>query len=720
MFLNPLLLWGTAAGTIPLVIHLINRSRYRPMPWGAMHLLEQILHRKRRRLRIEQLLLLAVRIAIPILLAVALALPVLTGMEQLLGQAKTSLVLLIDNSDSMNAVAPAQTQSQLALARQAAEHIINALPRGSDVSIVWLSDPGRFGQASSFDRRRIQGRLSAMTEGYGSADVAAGLEAAAGLLEHSHHAHREIVVISDFQKVSWSDQAAGGRSAGIDRLQSLAPKPYLGLLRVGEPVADNVAVESLHLSGMVLGIRQELRVRANIRNFGPADYADMQVSFRVDGRQEDITQIQLAPKEIRQVLFRHTFAEPGSHHLEVVAEADSLRSDNGRRVSIPVWDSLPVLLVDGDPRPEPLRSETGYLQIALQPFTVAQAQSSDLIAARRVTPDQLQADDLGRDRARVVVLANVPQLDDARLGALAEFVKQGGGLLIFPGDRIDLDWYNGPGYRNGAGLLARRLAAPAGETDDRRTSAGIAVHHYEHPALEFFNDPQNGSLAYCRVRRWYPLASAGRPAEATDVLAQLDNGDPFLVEKSFGAGRVILCATAGDADWSNLPLRPSYLPLMQRLVTYLASKVHPPRNLQIGESLAAFLPLAQVGQSCTLTDPDGQISRLTIRQSGAQGLIEYDQTTRPGLYLLESPDGQRIHYVVETDPAESDLTLLGDKAFAAMARQMNAQPLGTVAEYLALNEQRRLGQPLWQVLLAGVLGLLLLEMLLQQWFSRAR
>ncbi len=58
-FLNGILIFGTAAFAVPLIIHLLNRSRYRTIPWGAMHLLDSIVRVNQKRFRIEQLILLS-------------------------------------------------------------------------------------------------------------------------------------------------------------------------------------------------------------------------------------------------------------------------------------------------------------------------------------------------------------------------------------------------------------------------------------------------------------------------------------------------------------------------------------------------------------------------------------------------------------------------------------------------------------------------------------
>ena len=87
----------------PIIIHLFHKSRFQVVKWGAMHLLEAVIRTNQRRIRIEQLILLAHPRAIPVLLALAMARPVWKGAQKLLGDAKTSTVVLLDNSYSMEA-----------------------------------------------------------------------------------------------------------------------------------------------------------------------------------------------------------------------------------------------------------------------------------------------------------------------------------------------------------------------------------------------------------------------------------------------------------------------------------------------------------------------------------------------------------------------------------------------------------------------------------------
>ncbi len=721
-FLNAALLGGLAAAGIPILIHLFHRSRFKVVPWGAMHLLESVLRRNRRRIRLEQLILLLVRCSIPCFLALLMARPVVTGMRELLGDRKTSTVILLDNSYSMEAGGP--VRSNFHAAKECAVQIIDHLVPGSEIHVVKMAG-GVSGllDEPSFDAERVKSELMAARAGFGSASVPEALRFAAASFSQKSFVNRDVVVLSDFQRVSWDEAEALERAKALDHLLRSKIPPALTLFQVGREVPDNLCVESLETSRMILGVGQKLQVRANLVNHGETDFTDVRVVFRADGVERSVSQISVGAGQRNQVLFSHAFDTAGSHVIEVFAEADPLQADNAMMMSIPVWSRVPVLLVSGDPNPEPLRGETDFLEIALRPYSSAKAELADLIATRAAEPREfgpaLLAD------ARVVVLANVPQLAEPQLRALEEFVRDGGGLLVFPGNRINSAWYNSALHAEGRGLLPMSVVSLAGTTlSDAGSYATVVSQNYEHPALELFNDPRNGNLSETQVWLWYRLrgdgsSAAGGPAAAS-VLARLDSGDPFLVEKPFGEGRVMQCCIPCDADWSNLPMRPFYLPLMQQLTTYLASKVFPPRNVEVGKPLVAFLPPSDVDKKAVLTDPDGKVHELKVGRKGPRGVVEFAKTQVPGLYTLDAPGSNRIHFVVNTDRRESDLRRLSAAEIDRVAKAMGAKVVRSWNEYRRYDQERRFGQEIWMPLLALVVLLLFAELALEQMFARRK
>ncbi|HYR57203.1 MAG TPA: BatA domain-containing protein, partial [Chthoniobacteraceae bacterium] len=621
-FLNLALLGGVLALAIPIIIHLFHKSRFQVVAWGAMHLLEAVLRTNQRRIRIEQWILLAIRCAIPAILALCMARPVWRGFQKLLGDAKTSTVILLDNSYSM-AAGRAGT-SNFAIARDEAARLLNELKLGSDAQIILMGEGGApLLDEPTYDLARLTQALAKVEPGYGAATVPSALDYAANVLGRMHESRRQVVVMTDFQRVSFeaTEDALVGQM--IDRLKKLPLAPELTFWNVGSEVRDNVAVESLDFSRLMIGVGQKIQVRANVRNFGDVNYPDLRVYFRIDGKEKSVSQLKLGPHEKGQVLFTHAFDTAGSHVVEVVADADTLKADNNFLASIPVRDKVPLLLVNGDPSNEPLKGETAFAEIALQPYSAARVELADLIKTAVIRADELNTKSLTGQA--VVILANVRRLKDDQLRAIEDFVAHGGGLLIFPGDRVDANWYNSAMLKDGKGLLPLAFGAVAGDLKEGAPAIGIVSQRYDNPALELFNDPRNGSLSDAQIRMWFRMQERTRAAGAPTVttLAKLDSGDIFLAEKPFGEGRVIACAVPCDADWSNLPMRPFYLPFVQRLSVYLASTIFPPRNLDVGKPIVAFLAASDAGKKAMLAKPDGATIELSIAKKGDRGVVEF-------------------------------------------------------------------------------------------------
>jgi hypothetical protein len=442
------------------------------------------------------------------------------------------------------------------------------------------------------------------------------------------------------------------------------------------------------------------------------------VTLKVDGKDKAASQVHLGPHAKAQVLFTQAFDTAGSHVVEVSTEPDVLAADNIFLASIAVRDRVPVLLVDGVPAsgPDDIKAETGYLKIALSPFAAGKVELSDIIQTRTVPVDGLNAKQLS-DIA-VVVLANVRSLNADQSKALEEFVKNGGGLLVFPGDRTDAAWWNGAFSK----LAPLPLGSVAGELKEGVAGVGVASQRFENPALELFNDPRNGSMTEAAIKVWFKMrapASAGGPLDPV-VLARLESGDPFLAEKAFGQGRVISCATAADADWSNLPARPFYLPLVQRLCVYLASTVYPPRNLEVGQQLVSFLPATAVGKKAILTGPDGAPQEVPVVKKGEQGVIEFGPVFLPGLYTLTVPGGEPLHYVFNADRKESDLARLAETEIADIAKAHEIPVVRSAEDYRQVERAQRFGEELWKWALLGLLLFIFMELLLEQKFARSR
>lgn len=734
-FLNTPLAWGAIAASIPLILHILNRSKFRRVEWGAMHLLESVIKVNHKRFRFEQLILLLVRCAIPALLAFCLARPVLTGAEGLAGDSPSSIVILLDTSYSMDAKTDGTAHFDEAV--DAACAIVESTGRGSEIAVIQTGGgPTPLFDQPVFDPKAVTRRLRAAQAGFGASDMQRSLDAGLATLAGMTNARKELVVISDFQPGDWN--TSGNLADSIrEQVAAMNIKPELTLLPIGKPVTGNVSVESLEFSKRPLGVGHQLSVRANLRNHGTTPVDNARVVLNLDGTEHSVSQVTLGANASTQTLFPCEFTTSGSHVIEVeVQTEDPLPTDNQFSAAVTIWDAIDVLLVDGDPNSQPLKSETDFLSVALTPFSLGRMKLADLVKTRVIrNVNQLKKESF--EGIRVVVLANVERVSDQHVTALAEFVEAGGALIVCAGNKIDTRWYNQKLVTE-TRLLPAEFGAPRGMINETGKSTRIVAQRFDHPALQFFNDGSNGDLSTAEIRQWYELKPAnssshrkrgsnaeGRAPAASStsegaVIATLETGEPLLIEHRVGDGVVVQMATACDADWSDLPMRPFFVPLMQQLVTTMATQLTPPRNIQTGEPAVALFAATDETSDATVSIETPAGTRRTLKPTVEGNLLmaRFESTVRPGIYDMTAPDGATIHFVASTARDESNLATLDEPQLKSLSEDMSAKVVASSTEYLEQDRLRRHGREIWKYVLAALLAFMFLELVLQQRFSR--
>lgn len=709
-FLNAILLAGAAAFLIPLIIHLLNKRKVQTVRWGAMHLLQEVLRQRKRKLNVEQWLLLAVRIAIPIVLALCLARPVVTALRSL-GLGKTSLVMLLDDSFSMRA--PAQGGSPADRARQDLGQILEAQPRGSDAQIVLAGGAARrLLDQSTSTLDIIPKHLAETTNQAGPVKVNDALQTAAASLSKAPNGARELAIVSDFQASDWQSVADGAALPALETLLKQEPKPQVTFYRLASDLTENLSIASADLSALVIEAEQPIGLRVRIKNHGKRPWQDVAVHLETDGARLRTSRISLPPEGEAVIGFTHAFNQIGDHSLAVRLEGDSFADDNAFYSVVQVRNQLNVLLVDGDPSSEPLGGAADFLELALAPYQSANASLKDLIRTTKVDARRLKVEDYkGKE---VVVLADVDKLQGNRLTDLDKFVKAGGGLIVFAGTHCDLAWYNRDFYRKGEGMLPAAIKGLQ-RASSAALPARILQQRLTHPATVYFNDARGGRLQDAEFLSWLEFdLSVDTGAKA---ILQLDRGMPLFLEKARDRGRVIAAATTADAEWSNLPLQPFFVPLMQRLITYLATQSTVSAWDQVGAPLRLILPKERIGMDYTLQDPIGQTQSLKVKAEGDKALLESKAISAPGIYRLTQGNETRL-LAYNLDPAESNLTPLPAEKVRQLAERHNAAFVESFDGWQKLDRSRRHGSELWQPFLMALLVLLFLEVLLQQRIAR--
>lgn len=716
-FLNIALLAGGLAFLIPLLIHLLNKRKVVTVRWGAMHLLHEVIRQKKRKMKIEQLLLLITRVAIPIVLALCLARPVLTALRSL-GLGSSSLIVMLDDSFSMRAPAEKTAVAGASVAdtaRHDLQQITESLPSGSAAQVVLSGgSPRQLLDQPTTALDLVPKKLADVTSMSGPISVNDAFQTATSALKDAPTAAREIVVVSDFQEADWKAIADGAALPALENLSKQEPKPQITFYRIGSDLAENLSIASADLSALVAAETQPIGIRVRLKNHGQRPWQDIPVHLEADGARLRTARVSLAPEGEAVLSFTHAFEKVGDHSLSVRLEGDSFSDDNAFHSVVQVRNQLNVLLIDGRPGTGPLEGAADFLELALTPHTAAANSLKDLIRTRKIDQRKLRREDY-KD-AEVIILADCQRIQGNELTELDKFVKAGGGLLIFAGPDIDIEHYNRDLFRKGEGLLPAAIQGMA-RAEIADSPARVLMQRLTHPSVLYFNDARGGRLQDAEFRSWIEFAPP--PNENTQRILSLDRNAPLLLEKKLGQGRVIACATTANAEWTNLPLQPFFVPLMQRLTTYLATEGSAPAWQLVGTTLHLPLEKAELGAEFTLRDPTGQMQTLKSQQEGDKVFVQSPPIAQPGIFALQRVGSEKTSYLAfNTDNNESDLKALPSDQIKKIAERHEAAFAESLPSYQALDRTRRHGSELWQPLLIALLALLFFEVLLQQRIAR--
>lgn len=718
VLLNPAFFWSVAALVgIPLLIHLLRRRRVKVVQWAAMEFLQQSQKRQRRRLRIEELILLALRTLIVALAILAFGRPVLraVGISLLSQNARVYAVIVVDNSFSMEHKAR-DGRTAWQKAKAAADDVATKILRSGDsASLVLVSDAANsVVSAPSFDLSLIRQRIGAAATADHATDFAAGAQEVARLLKASKAPTKEVYWITDDQAKAWDRSE---KESAKQAWKEIGKQARLVWVSVGAPAneRDNLQVGMPALSRELVTPQLPIRIDAPIVNNGNQARSNLLVELTVDGKPGGTQRVSVPAKRSALASFPYRFVTPGTHTGQVALanadSADSLPRDNSTSFAVRSRERIRVLVQDMKPVADPAKSESFYLMNAMAPSG----------AAESLTPKLRDGASLGGINLRdydAVLLAGVGGLSASDLRILADYVRNGGGLWIFPSATTDPNRTNSD--FQSVNLLPATLGARKTFSDE--TALTLNPASFTHSALQIFRETSVLDIGTARFTAAFPLEPAtDADTSAVSVMARFSSGDPAFVERRVGMGRVLVSAVGAGSANNQLPLKPAFVPFVYQVVSHLAQGAASRRNLAQNEPFLLTLPLNEANKAVRITLPDGKAAsrRTALENGGVQ--FAFKETAQSGIHKLSVENSKLTDAFAVALPAnESDLTPATprDKLRAAGVPDNKLLTTDSLAKIPDEVRASRYGTEVWRPLIWVLLPLLFIESLLAQLFGR--
>jgi hypothetical protein len=562
LFLNPYtMVAGAALVSSPIIIHLINRLRYRRVKWAAMEFLLKSQKKNRRRLIIEQLILLLLRIMLVLLVGLLLARFLWDALAFTRPQ-NTLHVVVLDDTPSMGDAwrADGVAKNTFDVAKSA---VVDEIARGAAqartpqalylVRLSALDAPFPVERLSDTSVDDLQNHLADLKPSALHIDLIDGIRRAREIFEQNPTARHVLHVVSDFRARDWTGGPAESLQQEISALTQVKGQAgaAVHLLDVADPPRSPTQRAALdHGNTGILDIQPETRVAAKLMpvdftvtlaNYTPAERKNVRVVIKVNGqpREEASNTVVSVPPGITQKSFTVPFFDQvGFSQVSANLEAEEagLAIDNTRYAVVEVREKVPLLFIEGDPAGSREKPEAGD-SFYLRKLFLDAARGFDVVQ-RGV--QELEQPNL--DQYPAIYLFNVARLSDKARANLEAYVRNGGGVGFFLGEAVNVDFYNQQLYADGRGIFPVPLMRPTEPLNeqqkfDRVFDAAMPPKLFprgDHPILNrIYRDDKthesNTYLKFLLIDRYFPVNRVRwNPAPGTaDELLTLPNYRSF-------------------------------------------------------------------------------------------------------------------------------------------------------------------------------------------------
>lgn len=572
-FLEPLFLIGLLAAALPVVVHLFNRRKAVKVPFPALRLLQESNKRTARSIKVRQWLLMAARILGLLLLALALAKPFILSSEGLAEDDRlpTASVLVLDDSASMH------HGTWWKRARtEALEQLDRARP-WDEVAMITTSGDEALPERLDARHDDLKKELASMNPSERRGEMERALKQAASLLQRSDLPQKRIVLLSD----AAGAQELVQRDLDVDLLANTLYLPA----RDGEEERamwpDNLAITNVRYE-QDGGDSRQWKIRASVKNLSkkPKENIDIQLSIGEDVLSASRIDT-IAPGEEHEQEFVHRqegqISAPA--RVELVSQ-DGYALDDVYHFVFCTRARINALLVNGETSSVVDEDELFFLTRALNPSR----STTEGIIPHVITQEGLLKEELADYDA--VILANVPRLSKGAASKLERYVKDGGGVMFLAGDQIDINAYNSTlGELLPKPLRTVKEFAVQGDPDAPVKVTRIGATNPKHPIFRTFNLPGGETLQSAEI--YSSMLFDPTPTKEAETVLYFKDNSPAMLERQVEQGRVLFFATSADMEWTTLPIRSAYVPLMQRSVEYLARRASNfgDKNLRAGSPI---------------------------------------------------------------------------------------------------------------------------------------
>ena len=633
-FLNPAVLFGLLAASIPILIHLLNLRKLKKIEFSTLTFLKELQKNRIRKIKLKQWLLLALRVLVILLLVFAFARPTLEGVAigGTTSAAKTTAVFILDDTFSMSVVDA--NGSYLNQAKSSIQQLIRNLQEGDEASLILVSGKNKDDIKTSTNLQELISKVDIVEPAYSSNYLHNSIVKASEVLSGSKNFNKEIYIFSDFQKSRISEE---GSLSDLSQLLNEKVKIY-SFDYSGKDVY-NVGIDDIKVETRIFEKDKPVTFNVTVTNYSSDEVKNLVVSLFINNERTAQQSVSLAAGASSVVTMEALVKQTGYNNIFAEIEDDEIIQDNRRYTNIFIPDKIHLIIFYDK------EDDSQFVNLALE-----SSGNNETFEVLKKNLSQFASVSL--NQFEVVFVIGAENLTN--IERLKQFIENGGGLFLFPGSET-----SETSFQN----LLSEINLPSvqgsfGKINNKENVVNFDKKDLEHPVFQdIFTEGIKRNIESPEINYHFKINSEGK---GTTIISLMD-GSSFLSEYKIGKGKVFLCSTAPVLSWSDFPLKGIFPPLINKSVFYLASKNETEKNYLSGETIDINLGTRSISR-IKIELPD-KTDEFINPESISNDFISFNKTDFAGIIKVYSGEELINEISVNHNPLESNTNSISTDEF---------------------------------------------------------
>jgi len=668
-FLNPAILFGLLAATLPIIFHFLNLRKVKRVEFPSLKFLKELQQTKIKRLKFRQLLLLLLRVLIIVSIVLAFARPTVQSNLPIYSGTKRAQFFILDNSFSMSRLDEGGSYFNLA------KSVINRMVENTnEVSgnylITTTSDSLITLPANAESAKRI---IDGIELNHKRGNISSAINRAILLSKEKAGAVNEFYLLSDIQK----------SNIAVDSMKNTIPVGITNsfyIYNFENSGINNRSISGLKVDSQILRQGQNVSVSALVTNHSGTTVSNQAASLYVNDKRKSLQSFSLQPNESTTLIFSFTLEEDNFLTVTVELEEDDILIDNSAYLSLFISGITYATIYSGIP------DNYKFVKSALD--------ESSNIVVNVLTP--LNPGSTASDKTvSIIFLENAGIAEQA-----ARLVSSGHSAIVFPGRSLSTNAFK---------LYCESLGVDAG-TLRANSLAEFKEVEFQHPVLQSLFEKEKFELSSPSIFTHY----SRRAGTSEKPITILTDGSVFLSELIIDNQKSLLFNSAPTLDWGNFPLKSIFAPLLARSVFYLNSSNNEQQPLTVGDDLV--IETKEILKELKIITPDKLEDSITPDALINKNNFTYKEIYKSGYYRIYKNGTLASIRAVNTDPMESDPNYFAAKDTEELFNGLNIKsfPFTNQQELDQLKQDNLLGTELMKHFLILALIFALLEMVVSR------